>query len=232
MNAIDRNGLSRSSDASLLAERLQARPRHGAAARARSARGAEDEDPPDVHRPARERVPQPRGTDELARRVREIVVEELNAEEAPLSPSERADLERQIADDILGYGPLEPFLQDPTRHRGDGQRLRPGLRRAGRQDRGDGRRRSSTTPTCCGSSTASSRRSAGASTSRRRWSTRACRTAAASTRSSRRSRSRGPSLDDPQVRRATRSRSSDLVGLGTLTEQTADFLAAVRARAS
>jgi pilus assembly protein CpaF len=53
-------------------------------------------------------------SDELARRVRGIVVEELNAEEAPLSPSDRAELERQIAADILGYGPLEPFLQDPT----------------------------------------------------------------------------------------------------------------------
>jgi pilus assembly protein CpaF len=38
----------------------------------------------------------------------------LSAEEAPFSPSERARLERQIADDILGYGPLEPFLHDPT----------------------------------------------------------------------------------------------------------------------
>ena len=54
------------------------------------------------------------GSDELARRVREIVVEELNAEESPLSPSDRAELERQIADDILGYGPLEPFLHDPS----------------------------------------------------------------------------------------------------------------------
>jgi pilus assembly protein CpaF len=53
-------------------------------------------------------------SDELARRVRGIVVEELNAEEAPLSPSDRAELERQIAADILGYGPLEPFLQDPS----------------------------------------------------------------------------------------------------------------------
>ena len=43
-----------------------------------------------------------------------IVNEELTAEEAPLSPADRADLERQIADDILGYGPLEPYLQDPS----------------------------------------------------------------------------------------------------------------------
>ena len=42
-----------------------------------------------------------------------IVNEELTAE-APLSPADRADLERQIADDILGYGPLEPYLQDPS----------------------------------------------------------------------------------------------------------------------
>jgi pilus assembly protein CpaF len=54
------------------------------------------------------------GSDELARRVREIVAEELKAEETPLSPAERSELERQIADDILGYGPLEPFLRDPT----------------------------------------------------------------------------------------------------------------------
>ncbi len=50
----------------------------------------------------------------LALRVGVIVRDELNAEETPLSPSEHADLERQIADDILGYGPLEPFLNDPS----------------------------------------------------------------------------------------------------------------------
>ena len=42
------------------------------------------------------------------------MVEELNAEEAPLSPNDRAELEQQIAADILGYGPLEPFLQDTS----------------------------------------------------------------------------------------------------------------------
>ena len=54
------------------------------------------------------------GSDELQARVRQLVNEQLSAEEAPFSPSERARLERQIADDILGYGPLEPFLHDPT----------------------------------------------------------------------------------------------------------------------
>ena len=67
-----------------------------------------------MHRPARQRLPQPRRTDELARRVRAIVVEELNAEDSPLAPSDRAELEREIAADILGYGPLEPFLLDPS----------------------------------------------------------------------------------------------------------------------
>jgi pilus assembly protein CpaF len=50
----------------------------------------------------------------LGPRVRAIVSEELGREEIPLSPADRARIEREIADDILGYGPLEPFLQDPT----------------------------------------------------------------------------------------------------------------------
>ena len=50
----------------------------------------------------------------LAPRVREIVREELGREETPLSPADRARIEREVADDILGYGPLEPFLRDPT----------------------------------------------------------------------------------------------------------------------
>jgi pilus assembly protein CpaF len=50
----------------------------------------------------------------LAPRVREIVREELEREETPLSPADRDRIEREIADDVLGYGPLEPFLRDPT----------------------------------------------------------------------------------------------------------------------
>ena len=126
------------------------------------------------------------GSDELGRRVREIVVEELNAEEAPLSPNDRAELEQQIAADILGYGPLEPFLQDTSitevMVNGSDQVF---VERGGKIE--ETRRRSSTTRTCSASSTGSSRRWAGGSTRRRRWSTRAFPTAAASTRSSRRS---------------------------------------------
>jgi pilus assembly protein CpaF len=114
MNAIDRNGSSRGGDSSLLAERLQV-DRGSARARARDPHA---ELKTKIHRTCIARLGSAflnlEGSDDLARRVGEIVVEELNAEEDPLSPSDRSDLERQIADDILGYGPLEPFLRDPT----------------------------------------------------------------------------------------------------------------------
>ena len=35
------------------------------------------------------------------------------AEEAPLTPEERARLVEEIARDVMGYGPTEPFLADP-----------------------------------------------------------------------------------------------------------------------
>jgi pilus assembly protein CpaF len=114
MSAIDRNGLSRSTDASVLAARLQV---GRTPARARS-RDPHAELKTKIHRTCIARLGSAflnlEGSDELARRVRAVVTEELNAEELPLSPSDRSDLERQIADDILGYGPLEPFLQDST----------------------------------------------------------------------------------------------------------------------
>jgi pilus assembly protein CpaF len=37
----------------------------------------------------------------------------LTRDETPLPAAERASLAQQIADEILGYGPLEPFLRDP-----------------------------------------------------------------------------------------------------------------------
>src|SRR5262245_31795215 len=114
MTAIDRNGLSRTTDPSILAARLQfdrttvrARPRDPHA-----------ELKTKIHRTCIARLGSAflslEGGDDLARQVRSIVAEELSKEETPLSPSDRADLERHIADDILGYGPLEPYLADPT----------------------------------------------------------------------------------------------------------------------
>jgi pilus assembly protein CpaF len=114
MSALDRNGLGRSADASILAARLQ---KDNGAPRGR-ARDPHAELKTKIHGECIARLGAAfvnmEGSDELERRVRKVVVELLNAEEAPLSPSERALLERQIADDILGYGPLEPFLHDPT----------------------------------------------------------------------------------------------------------------------
>jgi pilus assembly protein CpaF len=114
MSGIDRNGLSRSTDASMLAERLRV---DRATLRARS-RDPHAELKTKIHRTCIARLGSAflnlEGSDELAVRVRTIVTDELNAEDAPLSPSDRVDLERQITDDILGYGPLEPFLNDPS----------------------------------------------------------------------------------------------------------------------
>src|SRR5581483_4275262 len=53
-------------------------------------------------------------TDELATRVRDAVAEELALVRTPLTRVERVRIEQELADDILGYGPLEPFLRDPT----------------------------------------------------------------------------------------------------------------------
>jgi pilus assembly protein CpaF len=114
MSALDRNGLSRSTDASLLAARLHT-DRDSMRARARDPHA---ELKTRIHRQCIARLGAAfvnlEGSDELESRVRNVVTEQLNAEDLPLSPSERAQLERQIADDILGYGPLEPFLHDPT----------------------------------------------------------------------------------------------------------------------
>ena len=95
--------------------------------------------------------------------------------------ADKARLGEDIANDILGYGPIQGYLEDPERLRGHGQRARPGLRRARRQDRAHADVASSTRPTCAGSSTRSWARSAGGSTSRRPWSTPASPTAHVST---------------------------------------------------
>jgi pilus assembly protein CpaF len=53
-------------------------------------------------------------TEELSERVVRAVTEQLILDRTPLSREERQQIVREIADDILGYGPLEPFLNDDT----------------------------------------------------------------------------------------------------------------------
>src|SRR5262245_57801232 len=51
---------------------------------------------------------------ELATLVKDAVAEELAIDRTPLSRAERVRVAQEIADDILGYGPLEPFLRDDS----------------------------------------------------------------------------------------------------------------------
>ncbi|NUO60569.1 MAG: CpaF family protein [Hamadaea sp.] len=51
--------------------------------------------------------------EELARRVREALPEVLSREETALTAGDRATAMRQILDEILGHGPIEPMLRDP-----------------------------------------------------------------------------------------------------------------------
>ena len=102
-------------------------------------------------------------------------------ETTPLSLADKARLGEDIANDILGYGPIQAYLEDPevteVMVNGPDQVY---IERA-RQDRADADGASSTRPTCGASSTRSWARSAGASTRPRPWSTPACPTAPVST---------------------------------------------------
>ena len=53
-------------------------------------------------------------TQELATLVKDAVAEELAIDRTPLSRAERVRIQQEIADDILGYGPLEPYLRDES----------------------------------------------------------------------------------------------------------------------
>src|SRR3954466_1057752 len=50
---------------------------------------------------------------ELDTEVRKVLADVLGSQERPLSSSERARVTQEISDDILGYGPIEPYLRDP-----------------------------------------------------------------------------------------------------------------------
>jgi pilus assembly protein CpaF len=51
--------------------------------------------------------------EELDRRVRAVLADVLSTQDRPISNKERTRITQEISDDILGYGPIEPFLRDP-----------------------------------------------------------------------------------------------------------------------
>jgi pilus assembly protein CpaF len=51
---------------------------------------------------------------DMSERVLRAVTEQLTLDRTPLTREERRQLVREITDDILGYGPLEPFLRDDS----------------------------------------------------------------------------------------------------------------------
>ncbi len=53
-------------------------------------------------------------TGDLTDQVMRTVTEQLALDRTPLTREERRKITREIADDILGYGPLEPFLRDDS----------------------------------------------------------------------------------------------------------------------
>jgi pilus assembly protein CpaF len=53
-------------------------------------------------------------TEDLSERVLRAVTEQLTLDRTPLTREERRQLVTEITDDILGYGPLEPFLRDDS----------------------------------------------------------------------------------------------------------------------
>jgi pilus assembly protein CpaF len=53
-------------------------------------------------------------TGDLSERVTRAVTEQLVLDRTPLTREERRQIIREITDDILGYGPLEPFLRDDS----------------------------------------------------------------------------------------------------------------------
>ena len=81
----------------------------------RPLRGAEERHPPCRDREAfpPELFKRETGED-LTERVLHAVTEQLALDRTPLTREERRRIVREIADDVLGYGPLEPLLRDDS----------------------------------------------------------------------------------------------------------------------
>src|SRR5437660_366138 len=54
------------------------------------------------------------GSEDLTEQVYRAVTEELALDRTPLTREERREIVRQLTDDILGYGPIEPLLRDES----------------------------------------------------------------------------------------------------------------------
>ena len=54
------------------------------------------------------------GSEDLTDQVYRAVTEELALDRTPLTRDERREIVRQLTDDILGYGPIEPLLRDDS----------------------------------------------------------------------------------------------------------------------
>jgi pilus assembly protein CpaF len=50
---------------------------------------------------------------ELDQKVRAVLADVLSSQDRPISNSDRTKITQEISDDILGYGPIEPYLRDP-----------------------------------------------------------------------------------------------------------------------
>ena len=150
---------------------------------------------------------------ELEHMVKGALQEAMQAEDILLTTAERTRISQEIADDILGYGPIEPFLRDPdlTEVMVNGPNSIY-IERGGRLVKVEGHFNDEAAPAPHHRQDRV-RASAAASTRRAPWSTPACPTAAASTPSSRRWRStarcsRSASSRPTRTPRTTWSRSA------------------------
>ncbi|GAC1383126.1 MAG: CpaF family protein [Marmoricola sp.] len=51
--------------------------------------------------------------EEVEAKVRSVLTEVMAADPRPITAAERQKITQEISDDILGYGPIEPYLRDP-----------------------------------------------------------------------------------------------------------------------
>jgi pilus assembly protein CpaF len=126
MNLADRIALRKPADPDAAQPAPAARPGDGQPAQRRQVEAATARRAADPLAPVRSRVhaellgvlgnqlhEDPADDDEFELRVREALAEVLTREEAPLTAADRAKVANDVADEVLGHGPIEPLLRDP-----------------------------------------------------------------------------------------------------------------------